>query len=289
MRRPFTNSTAIANGMTPAGIEWALSKGRIQSVGRGVYLMGREAPTPMERAAATVIATQGVACGTFAGMLHEMDLPSLVAPFATLPPERQSSRFGTRVGSLSSASITVVRGYRCTTGLQTALHLASTLDDLHWEQMLESGLRKKLFTIDELNSALMQRRKGNARMRRVLNLRPNGAPPTESVLETMMVQLMRCDPRLQIPTRQLEIYNRYARFEARVDLAVPELGIFFELDGQQHKDQPVYDANRQTRVIAATGWLVGRFTWDEVVCHPRATLRRIVDLFEMSRTIKRAG
>jgi very-short-patch-repair endonuclease len=47
-------------------------------------------------------------------------------------------------------------------------------------------------------------------------------------------------------------------FVARVDLCKPEIGLFLELDGQHHKDQPVYDARRETAVVAATGMLPGR-------------------------------
>ena len=113
--------------------------------------------------------------------------------------------------------------------------------------------------MDELESLLPElgrgRIPGTARIRRVLALRPPGAPPTESLLETLMVQLARTVPGLPEPVRQLEVEW------ARVDLAWPDLGLFVELDGQQHKDQPLYDARRETAVVAATGWLCGRFTW----------------------------
>ena len=46
-------------------------------------------------------------------------------------------------------------------------------------------------------------------------------------------------------------------------------------DGQHHAGQPVYDARRETAVVAATGWLPGRFTWHEVVQPPRSTTRRL--------------
>ena len=52
-------------------------------------------------------------------------------------------------------------------------------------------------------------------------------------------------------------------------------GVFFELDGQHHEGQPVYDARRETAVIAATGWLPGRFTWTELTRIPRSSQRRM--------------
>src|SRR2546430_4158695 len=83
----------------------------------------------------------------------------------------------------------------------------------------------------------------------VLVLRPAAAPPTESLLETLMVQLARTVPGLGPPVRQLEVFDEHGQFVARVDLAWPELGLFIELDGQQHTGQPVYDARRETAVV----------------------------------------
>jgi hypothetical protein len=72
----------------------------------------------------------------------------------------------------------------------------------------------------------------------VLVLRPAGASPTESLLETLMVQLAREIPGLDPPTRQLVVCNKHDQFVARVDLCWPQLGLFVELDGQQHLGQP---------------------------------------------------
>lgn len=85
-------------------------------------------------------------------------------------------------------------------------------------------------------------------------------------------------PGLPPPTRQLDIYDRYGQFVARVDLCWPELGLFIELDGQHHKGQPTYDAIRQTRVTEVTGWRCGRFTWGEVARYRRITTRRLAAL-----------
>jgi very-short-patch-repair endonuclease len=71
------------------------------------------------------------------------------------------------------------------------------------------------------------------------------------------------------------------------DLAWPDLGFFVELDGQQHGGQPVYDARRETAVVAATGWLPGRFTWHEVVELPITTARRLAAVADQARRLRR--
>jgi very-short-patch-repair endonuclease len=75
---------------------------------------------------------------------------------------------------------------------------------------------------------------------------------------------------------------------ARLDLCRPDLGFFVELDGQHHEGQPVYDASRETAVVAATGWLPGRFTWTEVVHYPESTKRRLAGVVAQARARVRA-
>jgi hypothetical protein len=110
--------------------------------------------------------------------------------------------------------------------------------------------------------------------------RPAGAPPTESLMETIGLQLARDVPILGEPIRQHEVHTADGIFVARLDLMFPRVGVVFELDGQQHAGPPVYDARRQTAVVAVTGMLPGRFTWHELTAIPRATQRRMGELAE---------
>jgi len=186
----------------------------------------------------------------------------------------------TRRDRLPTEWTIIVAGQPCADGLHTLVDLAAHLDDLRWEQGLESALRKGLLSLSELEDALpalgRSRVPGTTRIRRVLALRrPYGAQPTGSLLETHAVQLARHVPELRELERQYEIYDEHGVFVARLDLCRPEIGFFFELDGEQHKDQPVYDSLRETAVVAATGWLPGRFTWTECTRLPNHTKRRM--------------
>jgi len=274
VRRVFTTEEARAAGVTMAALKWGERTGRWRRVRRGVYLEGPEAPGQLDLLVARVVATGAVASGTLAGVLHGLDGVVLDAhPLRrrSLPPGRVVDR----------------DGIRCTDALQTLVDLAASLDDLAWEQALESALRARLTTIEELEGALpalgRSRTPGTSRIRRVLARRPSGAPPTESLLETLLVQLARTVNGLGDPVRQLQVDDVHGCFVARVDLAWPELGLFIELDGEHHEHQPVHDARRETAVVAATGWLCGRFTWTEVVRTPKSTARRVASLAEQAR------
>lgn len=272
MRRLLLTSELFARGITEGELRWGVDAGRWRRVRRGVYVEGPEPPTPLERRAADVLVCGGVASGNLAAVLHGLDGVRLDArPIRrrVLPPER----------------LTVVGGIRCTDGLQTMVDIAATVGDLTWEQAHESALHKRLLAIGSLDEVLSDlgraRVPGTARIRRVLELRPDGAAPTESLLETLMVQLIRNVPGLPEPVRQYVI--RIGSFTFRIDLSWPELGLFIELDGQQHPGQPEYDAHRETAIVAATGWLCGRFTWREVTRIPVLTGRRLGALADQAR------
>ena len=268
MRRLFTTEEAAARGLTSSALRWGESTGRWRRVRKGVYAEGPDEPIVLDRALAELMARDTVAGGSLAAVLYGLDgvdLPGRVRRRRSLPPER----------------VAVVDGVSVTDGLQTMVDLAAEVSDRQWEQALESALRQRLLTVPDLDRALpalgSARVPGTTRIRRVLALRPPGAPPTESLLETLMVQLARRVPDLPEPLRQVPVGH------ARVDLAWPDLGLFVELDGQHHRDQPVYESTRETAVVAATGWLCGRFTWTEVVHLPSTTARRLAALADQAR------
>jgi very-short-patch-repair endonuclease len=263
MRRLFTSDE-----VTEAVLRWGERKGRWRRVDRKVWADGPEEPSTLDRARAAVLATGGVASHHLAGVLHGLDSVTLDGLWVTLPPIGNGRRPHACRRALPSDCVVRVCGLPCTHGQRTLADLVASLSDAVWEQALESALRKRLVSIEAVT--------GN---RQVLGRRPAGAPPTESLLETLMVQLIRTVAGLPEPVRQLWIDAA----GARLDLAWPELGLFIELDGQHHKGQPVYDARRETAVVAATGWLCGRFTWTEVVHTPNSTARRLAALAAQAR------
>lgn len=274
MRRLFTTEEARVRGVTMSALVWGERTGRWRRVVRGVYAEGAEDVSVLDHARAVVLARRGVARGTLAGVLHGLDSVRLDdRPVRRVDPPQHR--------------IVAVDGVPCADGLQTLVDLAALFDDDQFEQVLEAALRKRLTSVDELERALpglgRARVPGTARIRRVLARRPPGAPPTESLLETLMVQLCRNVPGLPSPTRQFEVRGEDGLVVARVDLCWPEIGLFLELDGQHHRDQPVHDARRETAVVAITGWLCGRFTWREVVRLPRTTTRRLAGVVEQAR------
>jgi len=263
VRRLFTTTES---GLTEDALRWAQSKGRCRRVQRGVYADGPDDPTRLDRERAKVMASGSPARGALAGVLFGWDSVVLDgAPTRRTPCE----------------TTLVVAGLPCADARTVLIDLAANLDDEMWEQVLESALRKRHVRYADLDD-LPRGVPGVRRIKRVL-ARRGDVPPTESLLETLMVQLIRTVPNVDDPVRQFEVRNRYDEFVAFVDLSDPTLGYFFELDGQGHKGQPVYDAFRETAVVRATGWLCGRFTWYEVTKLRVTTARSVSDLVEQAR------
>lgn len=261
MRRLFRGDE-----LSEAALRWGEQKGRWRRADRGVYAEGSEDLSQLDRARAAVLATGGVASHHLAGALYGLDSVTLDGTWVTVSPTKNGRRARVCRRTLALERVIEVAGLPCTDGAQTMIDLASSLSPVLWEQALESALRKGLTTFDAIA--------GVAPITRAV-----AAPPTESLLETLMVQLARTVPGLPEPVRQLWIEAAHAR----VDLAWPALGLFVELDGQHHLGQPVYDARRETAVVAATGWLCGRFTWTEVVRLPTSTARRLAQLADQAR------
>jgi len=289
LRRLFTTEHAHERGLTRSALAWGEEHGRWRRIERGVYGVGSEDPTPLDRARAAVLRTGGVACGRVAALLHDFDAIDawdIVGPELIVSSHKNGRREGVRRTTIDPARVIVIAGTPCTDGLQTLIDLAPLVSDLVWECALEFVLRKRLASLADIERLLPElmhsRTPGTPRIRRVLDKRPDGAPATGSLLETLMVQLAR-SIRLPDPKRQLRIENRWGDFVAYVDLARPAFGLFGELDGEKHKGQPVYDSRRETAIVAATGWLCGRFTWTEVVDLPRVTARRLVDVIDQAR------
>ncbi|HET9690921.1 MAG TPA: DUF559 domain-containing protein, partial [Acidimicrobiales bacterium] len=155
---------------------------------------------------------------------------------------------------------------------RTLTDLGTVAGALLVERAAESAIRLGLVTDHELRRRAGLPRRGVGVLRSVMALRPDGAPPTGSDLETRMLQL--CRGRLPEPVRQLPVALMGASY--RIDMSWPVWGVAVELDGREWHGPEVFDADRrrQNRMVVA-GWVVLRFTWADVVTSPDATVRTL--------------
>jgi very-short-patch-repair endonuclease len=147
------------------------------------------------------------------------------------------------------------------------------------ERGLECGLRRGDITVAEAY-ALAKRLQGRGRrgpgvLLEVVDRRPPGAPPTESDLETCLLQLSR-RAGMSEPERQWELRANGRIY--RLDFAWPDCRFALEGDGAEtHATRRalVGDLRRQNQIVM--GWLILRFAWEDVYLDAELTCQVIRD------------
>ena len=156
-------------------------------------------------------------------------------------------------------------GIPVTTAVRTVVDLGASHK---WsvESALEEGIRKGLFSLDEVD-AFVRRvarrgRRGVGVIRPLLESRRRWDGATESALEDQFRRLV-ADWNLPQPELQHEIRDADGRFVSRVDFAYPESGLAIELDSEAyHMDRLTFRGDRRKQNQASVlGWTVLRYTW----------------------------
>jgi very-short-patch-repair endonuclease len=162
--------------------------------------------------------------------------------------------------ALSAIDITLVDGIPVTTPARTLFDL--WVEDYGFgliELAFENGLRRGLFSVSEI-AALERRhsrsgREGGPTLRRLLATRDPGQRPTESEMETRLLQALRKSG-LPAPVAQYEVRSGNA-LVARVDFAYPEAKIVVEYDSDEFhsgRNATRRDRSRRHRLLEH-GWI----------------------------------
>jgi very-short-patch-repair endonuclease len=279
----FTTKQALSAGLSEDALRWeSRPGGAFERVQRGVYRV-RNLPAPALQTLGAALLGRGkgaVACGQSAAWALGLDGAKPGAIEIAVLPNRSHKQSGIRRLNLRKWQVVPLGPFWITNGLTTLMDLADELDDIAWEWMLESVLRKHLATmpaiLEEERRRSLLRWSGSARVRRVLALRPPDARPTDSQLETEFIQLIRPVSQIPEPERQRPVF-RYNQIVARMDVAYVEVEAYTEVHGAQHRESLPYDANRETTIAATTGWLASEVTAREIRRTPKPTIARMIE------------
>jgi very-short-patch-repair endonuclease len=166
--------------------------------------------------------------------------------------------------SLAGCDVETYQNLRVTTVARTVVDLASVIGGHALELALESALRGRLVTLDQVRDALERsspNHRGRAGLRHLLDRHPGR--PAESALEVLVWRVL-LKGGLPPPVRQYAIRNR-GRLLARVDFAYPHAKIAIEADGYRfHSSAPDWKRDRERQnALLRLGWSVYRVTWDD--------------------------
>jgi hypothetical protein len=161
--------------------------------------------------------------------------------------------------AFDSVDATVIEGIPLTTPERTLLDLGAVCHESVVEIALDAAEKRELVTVNSVRATLTRLgrsgRNGVGTLRRLLDARSPDRKPTESEMETMLLQLLRRTG-FPEPVTQYEI-RRAGQFVARVDAAYPQWHVAIEYDSYEyHAGRKAHERDNSRRnKIAAAGWL----------------------------------
>jgi very-short-patch-repair endonuclease len=259
----FARRQAIALGASRRMVDVRIRSGAWVGVLPSTYRVAVVPPSHEQLAMAAVLwsGPDGFVSHAAAAALWRFDGVSVTGIDVTVPATRslRSDRISVhRVRDLIPADVGRVGPIAVTSALRTAIDLAGVVEVDALEIAIESGLRRRLFSVGQLRwraSALSGTgRRGSTALRGLIAGRDVGR--SDSAWEVRAAQLL-ARSGLGRPVRQHSIRLR-GREIARVDLAYPEHLIAVEYDSDQwHSgvDRRHRDAARRNR-LRSLGWTV---------------------------------
>ena len=282
-----TRRQLLDGGMTQRSIERWLARGVLVRMFDGVY---RHAASPLHEhqlLLAGLLACRGLAGASHRQALGLWNIPLKLPPHPELSVVREaaprlSGIVVHRSRDLHPDHLTRCRGVVVTTPARTLVDAGQVLDWWDVESCLESMLRARLVTLEQVQAALAlhgkRGRRGVGVLRRVLRERALDERPADSALESTFARLCRD---AGLPELELHPEVVVDGMALHPDFRFVGTKVFVELDGwSYHGDRQAFERDRQRdQLLTAAGNTVLRFTWRQVIHQPWrvvATLRRVL-------------
>lgn len=268
----FTRAQAHAAGWTNRQLAGAVQRGLLVQRHPGVFVLAGSRRRVCDDAAAYLTAGPGaVLAGWSAARLHSLAWPQRPGgpPCVAVPPDRHLHLAGVVVvrSRLTETDTLVRGGLRVTTRPRTVVDCLRLAPRVLREPMLDTALVRGWLTLDEL-AAQVRALTGQHGVVALRGLLSGALPRTWSPAERLGRQVLqrtglegwRWNLPVGLPDGSVAV----------VDAALPQLRLAVEIDGRAHHVDPAAfqrDRRRQNGLVAL-GWLVLRFTWDDLVRRP---------------------
>lgn len=184
---------------------------------------------------------------------------------------------------LLDSDVVALDGIPVTTAERAVVDLGANAPPWLVEDCVDAGLRKRLFTIDDIDRFVARvarkGRRGVGVIRPIIQARAGWDGVTESELEDLFRQVV-ARAGLRMPVSQFELRDGHGDFVCRADFAYPERRVLIELDSEAfHMSREVFRADRkkQNRALVL-GWRTLRFTWHDLIDQPAAVIAVLADI-----------
>lgn len=302
----FTRSDLDALGIDAAKVRSFTRRGWWTRVHYGVYIDTDTLSAATDsrarlriQASAAVAALEGPAYvfGPSAAQLHDLAVDRRLRERLSLvrPTESDQRAFGRRVAgpsllasvsvhryALTAEQVTAIDGIPVVDALDAAI-TAAAASPLMWAvATLDSLLWRDPQAVERFPACLgrWSRLRGAGTARRAAELARWGAQtPLESISRFAFSQGGLPEPVLQMP-----VYDEEGLI-GHVDMAWPDMRVIGEADGLlKYRDRSdlIAEKAREDR-LRAQGWIVVRWTWDEILRTPDIVIARIRRAFAQAR------
>lgn len=279
----ITRAQALGCGLTSGQIDTRLSSGAWVALFPGVYATSNSPSTWRRSVLAAVLrgGPDAVASGSCAAALLSLPgfRPGQIE--VTTPRQLKNTPFRVRRGRVPEGQTTRIGPIRLTDAARTLLDIAAMVPDDVLEGAVDDALRRSLTSLPRLRwlmrTAGGKGKKGSHRLAKLVELRSDGRPVPESVLETRLWKPL---TRLGVPhpIRQLEVEWQGQRY--RIDFAFPHAMVAVEAQGFRWHSSPAAlerDAHKHNALVAL-GWNVMYVTWKDLNETRAATMELLRDV-----------
>ena len=271
-----TREQVLAAGLSAGSLERRLKAGRLQKIGRLVYVVAGAPPT-WEQSALGACLDHGPAAvlsHVSAARAWGCEIPGRAELHVTVPYGASGRRhmYGVAVHrsrSIAAADGTMIRRLPVTNVARTLIDLAGTVRPGELAEAVDAALAGRLVAPERLLGALdrsaPQARSGTRALRELVAPwleRAGGLP--DSVAECRLRRLIE-EAGLPVPVAQYAISDGQG-LTIHLDFAWPAQKVALELDGFRWHANPAAHARDSWRTtwLAARGWVVLRITPTEV-------------------------
>jgi Transcriptional regulator, AbiEi antitoxin/Protein of unknown function (DUF559) len=269
----------LAHGLSPSAIDRRVNSGDLTPVTTGIYrVIPSEDHVDLLRGAVLSLPKAVVSHQSAAHLLGFPMLPRLVP--TVVVASHTTHRFPgvtvRRCTDLTESDTAVVRGLVVTNVVRTFFDLGGLLRFRHWDAIGESLViagKMELGSFADLTLRLARRGKPGSRHAHKFLVGRAGHHPKATILERMGRDVL-ARGGLPKPIAEHPIPWRAGR---RFDDAYPEERVAIEWDSRAWHEQraAMAEDRRRDREAAAHGWVVLRFTWEEVTERPHEIVETV--------------